>query len=161
MIGNDVVDLNLAKVQSNWRRPNFLKKIFTEDEQIFIAKSQNPDLEVWVLWSRKEAVYKIVNRAERIRKFNPLSFCCCSHKLNPNEVCYQKEIYFTKTEIASDYVHTIAVQNKSDFGEFIFVEKSQIVIQNHLPFYTCENNQIKLASVSHHGKYYFAVGIKS
>ena len=33
MIGNDIVDLKLAKNQSNWQRKGFLEKQFTEEEQ--------------------------------------------------------------------------------------------------------------------------------
>lgn len=161
MIGNDVVDLTLAQSESNWRRPNFLKKIFTEKEQAFISVSDNPDLEVWKLWSRKEAVYKIVNRAEGIRKFNPLSFKCYFDHLHSIEVRYKNKLFFTRTEISLDYVHTIAVQDGDDFNKFIFLDKSEIIKENSLPFYRSKNNQINMASVSHHGRFYFAVGLKS
>ena len=33
MIGNDIVDLNLAKTQSNWQRKGFLERQFTKKEQ--------------------------------------------------------------------------------------------------------------------------------
>ena len=36
MIGNDVVDLELAKKESNWQRRGFLSKIFTKNEQRLI-----------------------------------------------------------------------------------------------------------------------------
>ena len=32
-IGNDIVDLNLAKTESNWQRKGFLEKQFTQKEQ--------------------------------------------------------------------------------------------------------------------------------
>ena len=59
MIGNDIIDLDLTKIQSNWQRPKFLEKIFTLKERNFIQKAEDPELEVWKLWSRKEAAYKI------------------------------------------------------------------------------------------------------
>ncbi len=59
MIGNDVVDLALAKVESNWQRKGYLDKLFTTKEQNLIFCSENPTIMVWILWSRKEAVYKI------------------------------------------------------------------------------------------------------
>ena len=37
-IGNDIVDLSLAKIQSNWQRKGFLEKQFTQKEQIEILK---------------------------------------------------------------------------------------------------------------------------
>ena len=42
MIGNDIVDLQLAKKQSNWQRKGFLDKQFTVSEQEEIARSKNP-----------------------------------------------------------------------------------------------------------------------
>ena len=33
MIGNDIVDLDLARTQSNWQRKGFLDKIFTKKEK--------------------------------------------------------------------------------------------------------------------------------
>ena len=33
MLGNDVVDLQLAAVQSDWRKKGFLDKVFSAEEQ--------------------------------------------------------------------------------------------------------------------------------
>ena len=33
MIGNDVVDLRRALVESNWKRKGFLTKVFSDSEQ--------------------------------------------------------------------------------------------------------------------------------
>ena len=35
MIGNDIVDLDLARKESNWKRKGFLDKIFSLQEQQF------------------------------------------------------------------------------------------------------------------------------
>jgi phosphopantetheinyl transferase (holo-ACP synthase) len=59
MIGNDVVDLVLAR-KKVWRRTGYLQKIFTESEQLLIENSSNPHVLVWKLWSMKEAAYKII-----------------------------------------------------------------------------------------------------
>ena len=57
-LGNDIIDLNLAKTQSNWERKGFLEKQFTEQEQEIILNSTNSFLQVWLFWSMKEAAYK-------------------------------------------------------------------------------------------------------
>ena len=41
MIGNDLVDLKVASVESNWKRPRFLDKVFTIEEQQLIMNSKN------------------------------------------------------------------------------------------------------------------------
>jgi phosphopantetheinyl transferase (holo-ACP synthase) len=60
VIGNDIVDLALARKESNWKRPGYLNKIFTTKEQLLISSAENPNTMVWNLWSRKEAAYKII-----------------------------------------------------------------------------------------------------
>lgn len=160
MIGNDVVDLNLAKSQSNWRRPNYLQKIFTKDEQHYILASDNPDVAVWTLWSRKEAAYKILNRLEGVRKYNPQSYNCCGEGLLLDYIHYYDQKYFTKTFVGDDFVHSVAVENAAHLSKIIEVEKGQVIKKNLLPFYL-EYNKLLPASVTHHGKFYFAVAIKS
>jgi phosphopantetheinyl transferase (holo-ACP synthase) len=76
MIGNDIVDLELAHKESNWKRNGFLDKIFTQNEQLLILNAKNPEVMVWNLWSRKEAAYKIYNRKTQIREYIPLQLEC-------------------------------------------------------------------------------------
>lgn len=160
MIGNDVVCLATAKSESNWRRPNYLTKIFTDDEQQFILQSADRDVAVWSLWSKKEAVYKIVNRMEHIMKFNPLQYSCGTLE-STDFVVYKNAKYFTVTESTSEIIHTIAVTTQSDFKNVIKIDADKIEKVNSLPFYRTENNQLHCASVSHHGDYYYAIGLKS
>jgi phosphopantetheinyl transferase (holo-ACP synthase) len=60
MIGNDVVDLAVAKKRKQLTK-RVLDKIFKK-EQLLITSAINPETMVWNLWSRKEAAYKIYNR---------------------------------------------------------------------------------------------------
>ncbi|HET7360869.1 MAG TPA: 4'-phosphopantetheinyl transferase superfamily protein [Salinimicrobium sp.] len=77
MIGNDVVDLHLAKKESNWNRPRFLFKIFSKKERLLIASAANKTLMVWRLWTMKEAAYKAHQRRFNLSpKFNPTAFEC-------------------------------------------------------------------------------------
>ena len=80
MIGNDVIDLFLAAKQSNWKRHGFVNKIFTTHEQSLILKAQNQEEMVWILWSKKEAAYKIYNRQTLVRAYMPLQLKCVDVK---------------------------------------------------------------------------------
>lgn len=71
MIGNDIVDLGLARQESNWRRPRYLAKIFTPEEQQLIADAHRPTTMVWLLWSCKEAAYKRWASEHQQRSFFP------------------------------------------------------------------------------------------
>lgn len=115
MIGNDVVDLREAGMQSNRRRKGFLEKVFRSSELEFIASSDNPDRIVWLLWSMKEAAYKANQRLfDLSRKLNwkdqeceidELSKSVASGKVRINE--YE---YFTCSSLSERSVFTSAVR---------------------------------------------------
>ncbi|MEM1120869.1 MAG: 4'-phosphopantetheinyl transferase superfamily protein [Bacteroidota bacterium] len=116
MVGNDIVDLQLAKKESNWRRPRFLAKLFTETEQHFLATAQDKELAVWLLWSQKESAYKIVARMEKRRFYAPKRLVTSTVQQNlttsllPREgqVAFEKYTFFTKSKVTDTYIHTIA-----------------------------------------------------
>ena len=47
MVGNDIIDIQLATLQSNWQRPRYLDKLFTTSEQELIRSSDNATRMVW------------------------------------------------------------------------------------------------------------------
>lgn len=77
MIGNDIVDLKIAKAENKSENNRFLNKVFTEQEQGVIRSSSNPEAQLWVFWSMKETAYKAHQRIFKLsRKIEPLSFDC-------------------------------------------------------------------------------------
>lgn len=150
MIGNDVIDLALAKVESNWQRKGFLDKIFTSNEQNLILSSENPTIMVWILWSRKEAVYKIIRQENGLRGFYPLRIENIDYKLGL--VCFESGLFYVKTSIIEDCIHTIALQNQS-FNQIIEISTStQILKKDEIPFIVKNEKQIRI-SKSHHGRF--------
>ncbi|QPH39538.1 4'-phosphopantetheinyl transferase family protein [Pedobacter endophyticus] len=174
MLGNDVVDLALARNQSNWRRPNYLTKIFSANEQKLVYEAENPDVVVWLLWSMKEAAYKVVNRKTGQRLYNPLAFAC-AFNLGKNHchgtVRFGDECFATESSITSEAVHTLCVQKDISFKDVRIVfganrpDYRQVFNENHnhlrlaknadrLPeIYDLISNVRHPASVSHHGRY--------
>jgi phosphopantetheinyl transferase (holo-ACP synthase) len=71
VIGNDIVDLALARKESNWKRPGYLNKIFTTKEQLLIS-SEKIRYHGMEFMESEEAAYKIYNRATGIRGYFPL-----------------------------------------------------------------------------------------
>ena len=112
MIGNDVVDIVLASTESNWRRPGFLEKIFTGQEQFCILNSASPDFTVWLLWSMKESTYKIHVRQFRQSFFVPLKFKCRLKYGSPNtyegNVVCGNSGYKTTSEYFNGSIFTLA-----------------------------------------------------
>ena len=159
MIGNDIIDLALAKKESNWQRKGFLNKIFTPREQSMILNAQNPEITVWNLWSRKEAAYKIYNRQTKIRAFIPLQLDCFDNEVQDGiiygkVICYDK-IYYTKTTITSQYIETNAVLHPSEFDKIKSMNSSENVIKtNGVPNYYDSKNRVMMpVSKSHHGHF--------
>lgn len=159
MIGNDIVDLALARKQSNWKRKGFLDKIFTISEQYLILNSKKQDVTVWNLWSRKEAAYKIFNRKTGIRVYNPLEFECFDLEITDGiilgKVINYNAVYYTKTIISEEFVHTVAVLNILDFDTIYYLENSETIIKKEGVPYSFDEKRtvLKPASISHHGRF--------
>jgi len=159
VIGNDIVDLALAKKESNWKRKGFLDKIFTKNEQLIIVKAKNQEVMVWNLWSRKEAAYKIYNRKTQIRGFIPLQLECFDLEIIDGfyfgKVIIKDSLYFTKTTITSQFINTIAVTNSKDFDAIKTLNNSEKIHKNNGIPSCFENDRftIKPVSISHHGRF--------
>ncbi|GAB3967027.1 4'-phosphopantetheinyl transferase superfamily protein [Spirosoma terrae] len=112
MIGNDIVDLERARVESNWQRSGFLGKLFTADEQRLIQSSTDPGLMVWTLWSMKESAYKLIVRRTGRPFFAPQKLVCYVTELDQHtlagSVFYQQE-YTVTTVITPHYVASVAL----------------------------------------------------
>jgi phosphopantetheinyl transferase (holo-ACP synthase) len=156
VIGNDIVDLALAKKESNWQRKGFLNKIFTQKEQLLIANADNPEVMVWNLWTRKEAAYKIYNRQTNIRGYFPLQLECFYESETTGTVTCYGYNYYTKTEISEDCIYTIAIAEKEYLIQIKEINsEDKISKKNGIPYIIEEFTEIKKpVSISHHGRFW-------
>lgn len=156
MIGNDIVDLVLARKESNWQRKGFLDKIFTQKEQLLIANANNPEVMVWNLWSRKEAAYKIYNRQTNIRGYFPLQLECFYESEISGFVICNGAIYYTKTKIYDESIYTIAVAEKENLQQITEINSNaKIFKENGIPFIMEKFTEVKKpVSISHHGRFW-------
>ncbi len=162
MIGNDIVDLVLARKESDWKRKGYLDKIFAPNEQLLIANAVIPDAMVWNLWSRKEAAYKIYNRETGIRGYFPLRLTCFYENETWGMVFIDEKKYFTKTIISEDCIHSVAVSKKEYFKAIIALNPNEkISKKNGIPFIIdAQTHEEKPVSISHHGRFWEAITIK-
>jgi phosphopantetheinyl transferase (holo-ACP synthase) len=162
MIGNDIVDLALAKKESNWQRKGFLNKIFTQKEQLLIANADNPEVMVWNLWTRKEAAYKIYNRQTNIRGYFPLQLECFYESETLGTVCCNGNSYHTETKISDESIYTIAVVEKEDLMRIKEVNsEDKISKKNGIPYILEEFTKIKKpVSISHHGRFWKGITLE-
>ncbi|WDF65884.1 4'-phosphopantetheinyl transferase superfamily protein [Flavobacterium sp. KACC 22763] len=157
MIGNDIIDLAQSRVESRWQRKGFIEKLFTKEEQQYIKDSEKPEIMVWLLWSMKEAAYKIYNRQTKIREFSPKKLCCSLNFLNSNlslgKVTCNENTYYTKSIFSLESIHTIAVDNLENIKNIIEVENKKIIKdENGIP-YLKMGNRLQYISISHHGRF--------
>lgn len=119
MIGNDIIDLERAKIESDWRRKGYLNKLFTSFEQELINSTTDLDIMVWSLWSMKEAVYKAEYRSSLKFEYAPLNAYCIDLKRTikgfESQFVYNEKKYFTITEVIPNFIHTIAFKSKADY----------------------------------------------
>ncbi|MFN4197685.1 MAG: 4'-phosphopantetheinyl transferase superfamily protein [Flavobacterium sp.] len=158
MIGNDVIDLKLAKLESNPFRKGYLEKTCTIREQDYIRKHPYPEFAFWVLWSRKEAVYKILLQQGRLRGYYPVRI----ENICPESgwVVFLNTVYFTKTFCNGDSLHTIALRT-SDFDSVIELDTSiPLWKKGDIPFMKQGTTWLPV-SKSHHGRFQKIVTQKS
>ena len=155
MIGNDIVDLVLARKESRWERRGFLDKIFSDQEQILIKSNVNPELMVWNLWTRKEAAYKIYNRFTAIKGYFPKMLECYYENEHSGVVRIDDFVFHTKTQITKGYVYTIAVSETIYFDKIKMLETAENVIKTDgIPnSIDTETNATYPVSITHHGRF--------
>jgi len=140
VIGNDIIDLTFAKKGSNWKRPRFIEKIFTCQEQKYIKESQQTDKMVWLLWSMKESAYKLHVQLFKKRFFAPKRFACSIVELDKYEVtgkvvCGNFQCY-TKSEVSDEFVYTFSkiYKNESHLGQTFIIKNSDYKTQHELVY---------------------------
>ena len=166
MIGNDVIDILQSRKESNWQRKGFIDKIYTLGEQSLISHAVNPEMMVWMLWSMKEAAYKVYNRQTKIREFNPKKMVCSitsqSHNHYKGNVICSGNIYHTQTILSSENIHSIAVCHFDDLNKVIEIENKAILKDKHgIPHLSFPKNTIQEVSISHHGRFEKVVTIRN
>lgn len=171
MIGNDLVDLQLAKEQSNWQRRGFLQKLFSKEEQQYIKSVGNPFHCVWRLWSMKEAAYKVIVQQEQRRFFSPSKLVCTILSEQEGEVSYEARTILTFTTQSNGSIFTTtnkeikpwiglqmnSVQRLSRFAEKLGVPVLGLEVRKNksgVPNLFFNNQQMTSSlSITHHGRF--------
>ena len=157
MIGNDIVDLTHARIESNWKRMGFVSKVFTKQEQRMICLADNSFRCVWRLWSMKEAVYKVIVQQEHRRFFSPKSFGCTIISDTRGEVTYKGQRFSTHSKNHTDYIFTTTNTNvKLWFGQRqTAVQRLQLFandFQKSVSEVSIRKNAVGVPQVFAHGK---------
>lgn len=167
MIGNDVIDLAQSRLESQWQRKGFVGKLFTDAEQKLIADHNNPEMLLWLLWSMKEAAYKIYNRQTKIREYIPKKLICSINCLDTSnsegEVICNNNRYYIKSVIRNENIFTVAVSIPEDLDNIIEIERKDILKdESGIPYLITNIYPYKRdVSISHHGRFEQIVTLKA
>lgn len=175
MIGNDIVDLKKAGLDSNWKRKGYLDKICTSDEQQLILQASEPAVMLWLIWSMKEAAYKIIHRKTGIRLYEPLKYICDDLLTDgikaSGKISYLEKKFYSQSEIKGPLLHSSVVSALPDFENLHLQYLRPVPDYNEVfnrlsAFYQLTRNRSGLpemvhiitgqkhaVSVSHHGSY--------
>ncbi len=115
MIGNDIIDLNIAGINSRWQEQRFLDKLFSKEETDFILSDGMRFQNIWRLWSMKESAYKIYARETESSRFNPKYFHCKIISSTTGIVSFIGNKVNTKTKYDSNFIYTTACSQDTTF----------------------------------------------
>jgi hypothetical protein len=102
VIGNDIVDLALARKESNWKRPGYLNKIFTTKEQLLISSAENP-IPWYGIYGVGGPIKFIIEQG--IRGYFPLNLECAYENSTTGSVACKGYTFYTKTVIDAEKIH--------------------------------------------------------
>jgi phosphopantetheinyl transferase (holo-ACP synthase) len=172
IIGNDIIDLEIALDKPRLKNDRFLSKIFTKNEITQIHLHPNPELAIWKMWSMKETAYKAHQRLFQISAtLDPVTYECDLDKLivfkNQNiyiikSVQNENQIYSWlefkniehiklqySTSYKSEFLEEFSIRTGHDLQNIEF-RKNKLGIPEL--FLKNTNNSLPI-SITHHGRF--------
>jgi phosphopantetheinyl transferase (holo-ACP synthase) len=123
IIGNDLVDLNTPDAKNYPKKQRFIQRVLCDSEQEFYKGHQYYRTIFWILWSAKEAVYKIVKKFHQEAVFAHKLYVCeinfLSNEFASGFVTYNNLKYPVTFSITPNWVHCIATTSNHK-GKIIF-----------------------------------------
>ncbi len=176
MIGNDIIDLEIARAERKFENQRFKNKVFTDSEKDQIINSRDPELCLWKFWAMKETAYKAHQRNFNLpRKLNPKAFRCVLEISNSRgKVSIDDSVYHIELDITADYLHATTSSErvfkdvfqkdtdsafdliKQITGNYIFKTEDLSIKKNSLgiPSLVFKEHSTEFPfSLSHHGKF--------
>jgi phosphopantetheinyl transferase (holo-ACP synthase) len=113
MIGNDIVDLDLAKKKHRWQDQRFLQKIFSKKEQQLISEAADPFCCIWRLWSMKESAFKALKHTAPGILFSPVNYHCDLYSSTTGNVTFENHLYQMNSMVEQRFIYTFTATDPS------------------------------------------------
>jgi phosphopantetheinyl transferase (holo-ACP synthase) len=170
MLGNDVVDLKLAKQQIRWNTKAFQQKVLHPKEMNQYNSSPLRYNDFWKIWSIKETAYKAHQRNKNHRpKFNPFDFLVEINSSTSSKVILDNYEYNIISFVTDKYIYSYTASNdvysvqnfdlnlkNTFYNEGLkrqYLNNRVIKNEYGIPF-LLENNKAVPISITHHGSYF-------
>ena len=120
LLGNDIVDLQEASATGKVQELRFLERVFTVGEQECIRAADCAVLMLWMLWSGKESLFKVMSKIESGLVFSHKRFALEEKVLTAllsgassggkivSEILFENRSMHLQWEWNSEYVHCVA-----------------------------------------------------
>ncbi|MDH5716046.1 MAG: 4'-phosphopantetheinyl transferase superfamily protein [Spirochaetia bacterium] len=192
-LGNDIIDFSDDDSNLKTYHTKFIKRVLSNEEiknhfykcinknEINIKKKDEKIF--WLIWSLKEAAYKVMKQKNKVIFFSPREFIV---NKNLNKVTYKKNILYCHTIINKNYIYSLcsnyelkeSYENKIIINSIIKIKQNEKasfeirkkMMQNLNIHYKNMDNLIKIQfdknipfyefegkkfslSITHHGRY--------
>lgn len=174
MVGNDIIDLELARAERKSENSRYLAKVFSEEEIKHILLAEDQELRLWQFWAMKEAAYKAHQRIFSLpRKLNPKAFHCALDG-SSGKVSIDKLVYNIEFQTTAEYLHATtsteklskkvfqtnteaSLDLKQEFSKHLPSDYINLIIKKNglgIPSLEVNKQSEKIPfSLSHHGKF--------
>lgn len=120
MIGNDIIDLVVARNHTRVKEKRYWQKVLQEEEIRWLERQKDQTLAFHALWALKEATYKLIAKLDPSLPFSPKKMAI--HKLSSLtyntplavEVSTTKGIFPAQLNITSEKLEAFSAQNLED-----------------------------------------------
>jgi phosphopantetheinyl transferase (holo-ACP synthase) len=135
-VGNDLEKLTIEGRSQHFLSTAFLLKCFTEKEMQFAESEPSLLFFYTKYWTQKEAAYKLFRQKGLIeRLYNPTKLEITKIDDEQSICRFQTHQLFVKTMFIDDFVHSIAVEDVSDFEKVMQLEGKLILCKiGEFPF---------------------------
>lgn len=132
-IGNDIVDLTHPDISEKHLNTRFLNRVLSASEKADLNTTHNTKKRLWMLWSGKEAAYKVLKKKRPELVFAHAKFVVSIDKEQSyGTVIFENEVLSLRWITSLDWIHCVAViksdEKYLEVFEYDIKELSQVSV---------------------------------
>jgi phosphopantetheinyl transferase (holo-ACP synthase) len=120
MVGNDVVDMGDREILEGPAHPRFDLRVFAPEERAAMRASGQQGRIRWLLWSAKEAAYKLARKLDPGVVFSPSRFVVELEASGDGTVVHEGRRFAVRSAEAGKALHTLALDAEAPSGRLLW-----------------------------------------